>query len=121
VVFKLPATEGENHMIYSTHLLRHFRRIIGYNIHRLRRKQRMPLPKLANMSGVPIEKIDHYELGKNEIPLDHILRIACALDVEVASLLRKKYMIEELSANTTPEAFHAFTSKEDWDFYAHRG
>jgi transcriptional regulator with XRE-family HTH domain len=47
----------------------------------------MPLPKLADMSGVPIEKIDHYELGKNEIVLDHMLRIACALEVEVGTLL----------------------------------
>ena len=75
-------------MTYSTHLLRHLRLTIGQNIHRLREKQRIPLHKLARDAGVPELKIDHYELGKNEIPLDHMLRIACALEIKVADLLK---------------------------------
>ena len=67
---------------YSTHLLRHFRHKIGVNIHRLRAQRKMPLHKLAQTTEVPAEHLDHYELGRNEIPFDHILKIACALGVE---------------------------------------
>ena len=75
-------------MYYSLHLLRHFRLTIGQNIHRLRTRQKMPLHKLAKIAGVPELKLDHYELGKNEIPFDHALRIACALDVPIDALLK---------------------------------
>ena len=73
---------------YSTHLLRHFRYKIGENIHRMRAKQKMPMRKLAQATDVSIEHIDDYELGRNEIPFDHILKIACALGVEVEALLK---------------------------------
>lgn len=76
-------------MIYSTHLLRHLRLTIGQNLHRLRRDKKMPLGVLAGLSGLPRETIDHYELGKNEITLDHMLRLACALDADVGALLNK--------------------------------
>jgi transcriptional regulator with XRE-family HTH domain len=36
---------------------------------------------LAKQSGVPEERLDRYELGKNEIRLDELLKLACALDV----------------------------------------
>ncbi|MGB9154307.1 MAG: helix-turn-helix transcriptional regulator [Alphaproteobacteria bacterium] len=75
-------------MTYSTHLLRHLRLTIGQNIHRLRRDKKMPLGILSGLSGLPREKIDHYELGKNEITLDHMLRIACALETDVSVLLK---------------------------------
>jgi len=74
-------------MTYSTHLLRHLRFIIGQNIHRLRAKEKMPLRKLARLSGVPELLLDHYELGKNEIRLDELLKIACVLEVEVGELI----------------------------------
>ena len=74
-------------MQYSTHLLPHWRFTIGQNIHRYRAQQKMPLKKLARLSGVSEHLIDHYELGKNEIGLDELLKIACALEVEVRELL----------------------------------
>ena len=74
-------------MQYSTHLLRHWRFTIGQNIHRRRAEQKMPLKKLARLSGVPERLLDHYELGKNEIGLDELLKIACALEVEVRELI----------------------------------
>ena len=75
-------------MIYSSDLLRHLRFTISQNIHSLRTRRKMPLLKLAHKVGVPLEKIDHYELGKNEIPLDHALKIACALGVDIGVLMR---------------------------------
>jgi transcriptional regulator with XRE-family HTH domain len=75
-------------MKYSTHLLRHTRLIIGQNIHHHRSKQKLPLRKLARITSLPEELIDHYELGKNEIRLDHLLRIVCSLNVGIGALVR---------------------------------
>ncbi len=69
-------------MQYSTRMLRQLRFTIGNNIHSLRVKQKMPLHKLAKLSGVPELLIDHYELGKNRISLDELFKISCALEVE---------------------------------------
>ena len=74
-------------MIYSTHLFRHLRIIIGQNIHRLRAARRLTLDELAARSGVSQTSIDFYELGKGEIHLNQLLRLACAMEVEVAALL----------------------------------
>ena len=74
-------------MQYSTHLLRHWRFAIGQNIHRQRAKQKLPLKKLAQLTGVSELLIDHYELGKNEIGLDELLKIACALDIDIEALI----------------------------------
>lgn len=72
---------------YSTHLLRHLRFTIGQNIHRYRSKQKLPLRKLAKLTGVSELLLDHYELGKNEIALDEMLKIACALGVPITELM----------------------------------
>lgn len=75
-------------MQYSTHLLRHLRFTIGQNIHRRRAQQKLPLRKFARLTGVSEHLLDHYELGKNEIGLDELLKIACALKIEVQELIR---------------------------------
>lgn len=69
-------------MLYSTDLLRHVRLIIGQNIHRSRAKHKWPLSKLSRTSGIPESLLDHYEIGKCEIRLDEMLKIACALDIK---------------------------------------
>lgn len=74
-------------MNYSTHLLRHIRWTIGQNIHAARLKQQMPLKKLARLSGVPEGKLDQYELGKNEITLEEILKVACAVNISPMKLI----------------------------------
>jgi transcriptional regulator with XRE-family HTH domain len=74
-------------MQYSTHLLRHLRLTIGQNIHTLRARRKLPLAKLSRLSGVSEAMIDQYELGKHQIPLEHLLRIACALKAEVGELI----------------------------------
>lgn len=74
-------------MIYSTHLLRHLRFTIGQNLQRARVRRRWPLARLARASGVAQAKIDQYELGKSEIRLDELLKLACALGASVEKLL----------------------------------
>ena len=73
---------------YSTHLLRHLSFAIGQNIHRYRSQQRLPLKKLAKLTGISEPLLDQYELGKDEIRLDTLLKIACALRMPVAELMQ---------------------------------
>lgn len=73
---------------YSTHLLRHLRLTIGLGIHQHRSRHKMPLRKLARLTGISELLLDHYELGKNEITLDEMLKIACALNVDITELIR---------------------------------
>jgi transcriptional regulator with XRE-family HTH domain len=73
-------------MHYSTHLLRHLRFAIGQHICYQRTRQKMTLRYLARKSGVPEHKLDQYEIGKNEIGLDDLLKIACVLKVRLTSL-----------------------------------
>ena len=74
-------------MNYSTHLLRHLRLMIGQNIHHQRTTQKLPLRKLAKLTGLSENLLDQYELGKNDIRLDALLKIACALEVDAEKLL----------------------------------
>lgn len=72
------------------HLLRHLRNVIGGNIHYHRRRKSMPLGILSKRSGVSRDRLEQYELGGNEISLEHLLRIACALDVEAGALFQPR-------------------------------
>lgn len=72
---------------YSVHLLRHLRFTIGQNIHRHRHEQNLPLEQLASLASIPEDILTRYEHGKNEIRLSELLRIACALKVEMGELL----------------------------------
>jgi transcriptional regulator with XRE-family HTH domain len=72
---------------YSVHQLRHLRRTIGQNIHAARTRRQFTLSKLAKTSGVPEWRIDQYELGKNEIGLDDMLRLSAALGVHLPALI----------------------------------
>jgi transcriptional regulator with XRE-family HTH domain len=74
-------------MLYTTHMLRHLRVIIGQNIHRLRTKCEMTIHGLSSESGLPKESIERYEIGKNDIQLNELLKIACALGVLAGDLL----------------------------------
>lgn len=75
-------------MIYSSPLLHHLRRTIGQNIHSLRVRRKIPLWKLSRLTGVSERMLDQYELGKHDIRLEAVLRIACALDVPVGALMQ---------------------------------
>lgn len=76
-------------MQYSTNLLRHMRCIIGSNIHYHRCRKKLSLQKLSKLTGIAPSTLDYYELGKDEIPLDILLKIACALDVTLDALIRQ--------------------------------
>lgn len=72
-----------------TRRLRDLRALVGRNIRNLRTEQKMPLCKLARHTGVPEKMLDHYELGKSEIRLHEILKIALAFGVETLDLMRQ--------------------------------
>lgn len=74
-------------MQYTTQLLRYVRLTIGQNIRAARTEQKMTLRKLSRLSGVPEHKLDQYELGKNEIGLEELVRVACVLDLNVMEWL----------------------------------
>jgi transcriptional regulator with XRE-family HTH domain len=76
-------------MSYTSDLIRKLRSTIGYNIHRLRADRKLTLSHLSSLTGVPVLLLDHYELGKNEIRLDEMLKIACAMKVRFEELLAK--------------------------------
>ncbi len=76
-------------MHYTTQLFCHTRSLIGSNIRRLRSERRMTLERLERLSGVRHWRIDQYELGKHEIRLKDMLKLACAFKVEVSDLLVK--------------------------------
>jgi transcriptional regulator with XRE-family HTH domain len=75
-------------MLYDTRLLRQLRRTIGQNISRYRHQQHLPLSKLAEMTGIREIMLDRFELGKYQIRLDDMLKIACALDVPVVEFMQ---------------------------------
>lgn len=74
-------------MNYSTHLLRHLRFTIGQNIHNLRVRKKLSLRKLSRLTNIAEPLLDHYEIGKNEISLDELLKIACVLGANVEELI----------------------------------
>lgn len=71
----------------TTRTYRHLRRKIEYNIHVLRDEQKMTLRKLSSLTNLPPWLLDQYELGKGDIPLLHMLRIAGALNANILDLL----------------------------------
>jgi transcriptional regulator with XRE-family HTH domain len=74
-------------MRYSTHLLRHLRFTIGQNISTRRRLNRLPLAKMAELSGIPEHLLIHYKDGKSDIRLNELLKIACILKVDIGDLI----------------------------------
>ena len=75
-------------MVYTVHLFRHMRRVIGHNIHHNRVERQLSLQKLSRLTGVPEAMLDQYELGKGKILVEHMLRIASALEVSAPDLMR---------------------------------
>ncbi|MEZ5690425.1 MAG: helix-turn-helix transcriptional regulator [Rickettsiales bacterium] len=72
---------------YNAKLLRNLRLSIGQNIHNHRLRKKITLKKLAVSSGISEHMLDCYELGKYEITIEHILRISCAMKMEMERLL----------------------------------
>jgi transcriptional regulator with XRE-family HTH domain len=74
-------------MIYSTHLLRHLRFTIGQNIRKERLACELPLQKLSAISNIPENTLHHYELGKGEISIAELLKIACVFQLDISELM----------------------------------
>ncbi len=74
-------------MIYTRQALRQLRRGIGVTIHVYRVQHRITLQKLAHHTQLPVDLLDRYELGKGEITLEALFRIACALDITLSALI----------------------------------
>ena len=72
---------------YDTKKLRHLSRRIGRNIHLLRDEQKLTLQKLAGQTRISIVTLDHFELGKNEMTLRELFKIASALGVNPVDLM----------------------------------
>ena len=66
---------------------RAFKKAIGANIRRYRKKRRMALKVLARRTGMSAERLDYWELGRMDIHLTGIIRIAAALKVPHSILL----------------------------------
>lgn len=78
-------------MQYSTHFLRHVRFTIGQNIRAARDKQKMTLRHLSRKSGVPEFKIDQFELGKNNISVEEMVRLGCVLGVRAEEIFNLRF------------------------------
>lgn len=71
---------------YSTHLLRHTRYSIGQQLAEARRKRKMPLETLAKLTGLSLHRLDGYEMGRGDVQLRELLKIACALEIGIDRL-----------------------------------
>ena len=74
-------------MLYSIHLLRHLRLTIGRNMTLMRQRQHKALADIAAEANVSPMLWAAYERGQNEIDLNTLFRIGCALDVTVQDLM----------------------------------
>lgn len=63
--------------------VRELRKMIGARIHFLRVQKRETLHHLSHATCIGIEKLDQYELGKNEISIEVLVKLAFALDIDV--------------------------------------
>lgn len=82
--YKFNARRNAN--TYNPHLYRQLRRTIGSNIHALRLERGVTLHRLSLLTGISIELLDQFEMGKNEIALRELLKISCVLGVEVGDI-----------------------------------
>ena len=74
-------------MQYSIHLFRHTRTLIGDAIRRHRVRHAWTLEQLSERCSLPADMLDRYEMGRGEIDLNALFRIACALDVPLAAFV----------------------------------
>lgn len=68
--------------------LHHLQKTIGQNIHNIRCKKKLTLKKFSRLTGISINLLDQYELGKNHIHLNELVRIASALNTKIEFLMQ---------------------------------
>lgn len=81
----------------ATHKIRSLRRQIGENIHIIRKQRKIPLKKLSRLSQLNADIIDQLEIGKGELNLMHLIRLAIALKVDVTMLLSLESLTQSAS------------------------
>jgi transcriptional regulator with XRE-family HTH domain len=64
------------------------RRAIGDHIRTVRREARLTQEKLAELAGLDRQSINRIEQGHQAAIIDNLIRIADALDVPLADLVR---------------------------------
>jgi len=71
---------------------------LATNIRLLRKAQKLSQEELSEMSGVCRTSLIYVERAKGDICLSTLVRLASALKVEVAELVRPRSMSEHLAA-----------------------
>ena len=66
-----------------------WRKSIGTNIHQARMRRKLVMAKFSKNTGMSQQILDLYELGKGEIDLNQMVKIASALRIDVCQLLDK--------------------------------
>ena len=66
--------------------------LIGRNIYEIRLHKKMTLKKLARRADVCRDRLDQYEIGKSDIGLEAIIRIANSMGVSLNDLMSCKHM-----------------------------
>ncbi|MEZ0182542.1 helix-turn-helix domain-containing protein [Flavobacterium oncorhynchi] len=64
-------------------------KIVGNNIKEIIKEQDLKVRHVAHDSDLDIEALRRYMLGKQIMGIDKLIRIAKALNVEIAELFRK--------------------------------
>jgi hypothetical protein len=60
---------------------------IGHSLHAARISKKLTLTKLSRFSSVPVDLLDQFEMGKNRMHVDDLLKIALAMKVEIGEML----------------------------------
>ena len=60
---------------------------IGHNINNARRQRDFTLKKLSRCTGLNMETLDNYELGKTNIQVHILMKISIALGVSLHNLM----------------------------------
>lgn len=70
-----------------TRNLKQLRRDIGARIHNVRVQKRVTLKRLSSRTGIPVHRLDYYELGGYDLSLGELERIAKNLGLSASDLL----------------------------------
>ncbi len=70
--------------------LRALRGSIGQVLHAQRRAQNISLYTIEKRTGLPPHCVDQIELGKGDIALDKIVRLALFLNLEIEVVFKKQ-------------------------------
>lgn len=73
----------------DTQKIRNLRQTIGANIHARRLHRKMTLVKLSRLTNFTINRLDMFEMGKDQIELQHLFKIAIALKCRITNLLKE--------------------------------